>query len=64
MLNGNQLAQALSNAGLGEIPTVKPKRGKKFTCNKCGETMIRQEGSNVMYCRTCEKPSYFIFDKK
>lgn len=58
----NALQRALVNAGLAEEPKEKRKRYKKFTCNRCGETMTRLDGTNFMYCSRCDH-SYFIFSK-
>lgn len=61
MLVGNQMANALINAGITK--PLKPKRarkGKTFKCHKCGKDMIKPDDTNIMYCPSCDD-SYFIF---
>ena len=63
------MQRALVNAGLVNEPKHRHRRGKQFKCRKCGSTMIRPEGTNVMACsgdnleknKTCN--NFYIFDR-
>ena len=57
----NSLQKALVEAGLAKEPKERKRKGKEFKCNKCGEVMTNPDGINVMYCKNCNTPSYFIF---
>jgi formylmethanofuran dehydrogenase subunit E len=59
----NAMQKALVSAGLAKEPKSRKRRGKQFSCNRCGETMIQYDDVNVMVCPNCDR-SYFIFSNK
>lgn len=61
MLFGNQLEKALNAKHLIKKPRKdKAPKLKIFKCTKCGEPMIRIEGTNVMACSSCK--NWYLFD--
>ena len=56
----NSLQQALISAGLAQMPKERKNKPREYKCRKCGEPMIKVEGTNTMACSSCK--NFFIFD--
>ncbi len=56
----NALQKSLVDAGLAEKPKERKRKSHEYRCRKCGNSMVRIEGTNVMACSSCK--NFFIFE--
>jgi ribosomal protein L37AE/L43A len=57
----NAMQSALVKAGLvTDVPKERKRKSREYRCRKCGNPMVRIEGTNVMACSSCK--NFFIFD--
>lgn len=59
----NAMQSALVKAGLvtvTDIPKERKRKSREYRCRKCGNPMVRIEGTNVMACSSCK--NFFIFE--
>ena len=45
---------------LAEKPKERKRKSREYKCRKCGNPMVRIEGTNVMACSSCK--NFFIFE--
>lgn len=59
----NAMQSALVKAGLvtvTDVPKERKRKSREYRCRKCGNPMVRIEGTNVMACSSCK--NFFIFE--
>ena len=57
----NAMQSALVKAGLVmDVPKERKRKSREYKCPKCGNPMVRIEGTNVMACSSCK--NFFIFE--
>lgn len=57
----NAMQSALIKAGLvTDVSKERKRKSREYRCRKCGNPMVRIEGTNVMACSSCK--NFFIFE--
>ena len=57
----NAMQSALIKAGLvTDVPKERKRKSREYRYRKCGNPMVRIEGTNVMACSSCK--NFFIFE--